>query len=470
MLKRLRQLNPCRRPLIVRRYTHADGYTVIELRQPLVVVLLGVALLAYILWPVAETAMLLVALAGLLLTAWLWAWTLARGVHAERKLRYAAVQVGDEIEEQLTLTNASWLPAWAEVVDESNLPGYALASAQAADPQAERRWRVKGMCSRRGVFALGPWELRMADPFRVFAVRQTYTQHEELVVYPPLAQLPGQLQPRSATLGDSRMLRQPLRAETINAVSARAYVPGDPLRHLHWRTTARRGAPFVKVFEPEATSTFWLIPDFDSAAQTGNGEDGTEETLVLLTVALAAQLLRQHLSVGLIAYTDSLSVVRPQPGTAHLWPILRALASLHPYPRPITQTLAEVTPLLSPRSMTVVLSPTLDADWLSALQRFIRKDGGAELILLDRDSFIGAATGRADNAARSLTSHGLPTHVVRRGDVTPVLGAYGALRRWEFMTLGTGRIVVRQTPRSSTPSPVPPLLRNGGGSGRGPDA
>jgi uncharacterized protein (DUF58 family) len=449
VLQRLRQLISLRRPFVVRRYARADGHTVIELRQPLVAGALIVALLAYLVWPVAETAMLVVALAGLLLAAWLWARALARGVSATRRLRYAAVQVGDEVEEQLTLVNGSWLPAWAELVDEGNLPGYTLASVRGADPQAEQRWRVKGICARRGVFALGPWELRMADPFRVFAVRQTYAQHEELIVYPPLAQLPDVLQPRSATLGDQRRLRQPLRAETINAVSARGYVPGDPLRHLHWRTTARHGAPFVKVFEPEATSTFWLIPDFDSAAHTGDGDDNTEEALVLLTAALAAQLLRQHLRVGLLALTETMTFVRPQPGTAQLWPILRALAPLHPHPRPIAQTLVEVAPLLSPRSMAVVLSPALDADWLAALHRFRHRNGGAELMLLDRDAFSGEATGRADNAARFLVSHGLPTRVVRRGEVTPVLGAYGALRRWEFMTLGTGRVVVRQTPRGA---------------------
>jgi uncharacterized protein (DUF58 family) len=470
VLNRLRQFDPFRQSLVVRRYTHAGGHTTVELRQPLVVVALMVAALAYSVWPVAETAMLLIAVLGLITLTWWWAQTLAREVRAERKLQYAAVQVGDEIEEQLSLTNTSWLPVWAEFVDAGDLPGYSVASVRGADPANVQRWRIKGVCSRRGVFKLGPWEVRMADPFRVFTVRRTYTQLEELVVYPPLAQLPQQLQPRSATLGDHRMLRQPVRAETLNAISARAYAPGDPLRHLHWRTTARHGQPYVKVFEPEATSTFWLIPDFDSAVHLGPADDNTEEALVLLAVALAAQLLRQHLSVGLMAQTEALTVVRPQPGNAHLWPILRALAPLHPQPRPIAQTLTEMASLLSPRSMVVVLSPALEADWLSVLQRFIRKSGGAELLLLDRDTFAEVAiSGRAESTARFLRSHGLPTHVVRRGEVKPMVGAYGALRRWEFMTLGTGRIVVRQTPRGAAPSPVAPAFgasEEGQGGGR----
>ncbi len=451
-----------RQPWVIYRFASATCDACLELRQPFIIPATLIALLAYVIWPTAETAMALVTLLGLIAAALAWAWQLARGVRAERRLRFAAVQVGDEVEEELALINDTRLPVWAEFRDHSDLPGYTLTSVRAADPRELKRWRVKGICTRRGVYALGPWEIRLSDPFGVFGVRHTYTRQSELIVYPPLAELPAHLQPRNATQGDHRLLRQPLRAETINAFTTRPYAPGDPLRHLHWPTTARHDALYARVFEPEATSTFWLIPDFDANAQSGAGDDSTEETLVLLVTALAAQLLRSHLTVGLLAYTEALTVVRPQPGVAHLWPILRALAPLHPYPRPIGEALAEIAPLISSRARLIVISPALEADWPKALRQFARRESGAELILLDPASppaspsplltaeLRGQERGPGVRSiARALAEHGVAARVVRRGEVKPIPASYGALRRWEFMTLGTGRVVIRQTPRGA---------------------
>jgi hypothetical protein len=48
---------------------------------------------------------------------------------------------------------------------------------------------------------------------------------------------------------------------------------------------------------------------------------------------------------------------------------------------------------------------------------------------------------------------GLTARIVRRGELQPATSSYGALRRWEFMTLGTGRVVVRQKPREMASPP-----------------
>jgi uncharacterized protein (DUF58 family) len=397
-------------------------------------------------------------------------------------------------------------------VDHSDLPGYAVASVRAADGHSSIQWRARAICARRGLFTLGPWELRLGDPFGIFLVRQVYTQPQSLLVYPPLAPLPDTLLPHRATVGDHRPLHQPLPAETINAISTRPYSPGDPLRHIHWRTTARRDAPYAKLFEPEATSTIWLIPDFDPAAHLSlqmderpersevqrsevegraapstappvraaspgpPGRDGlrgfaqgaypeseeslasTEETMVLLAASLAAQLLRARLSVGLLARTDALHVVLPRHGQPHLWQILQTLAPLHPpaHAQPLAQTLAEGQALISARDLLIILTPSLD--WPRALKQVARRRGGAEAILLDPVSFGGA--GRAEPFVSLLAELGLTAKIVRRGELRPIPASYGTLRRWEFMTLGTGRAVARQTPRSAsavTASKVLPL-------------
>ncbi len=435
-----------RTSFILRRYAYPDRLVTIELRRRLPPVIALIAVLWYVAAPSAVTAVLAFGLVGLVAVAWFWARAMAREVSATRRLIFAAVQVGDELEEHLSLDNRAPLPVlWAEFVDRSDLPGYAVSSVRAADPASTVRWHAHAVCSRRGLFTLGPWELRLGDPFGLFQVRQVYTACQELLVYPPLAPLPPQLLPHNSLLGDHRRLRQPVHAETLSATTTRRYAPGDPLRHVHWPTSARRDALYTKVFEPEATSTIWLVPDLDPTVHLGTGPDSTEETMVLLLASLADHLLRRGLAVGLLAQGERVHALRPQAGRGQVWTVLRTLAPVHATsPYPLGPALTRLGASLPARDRVVVVTPSLDTSWTQALRGLAHRSG-VEAIVLDPESFGGV--GRAEAAVHALADQGIAARVLRRGELQAASGAYGQVRRWEFRTLSTGRAVAKQTPR-----------------------
>jgi uncharacterized protein (DUF58 family) len=425
----------------------------IRLRQPVI----GAALIVLLTWlilaphPLAVTGS--VTLGSLLLFNYLWVRALARRVAAQRTLRYSAVQVGDELEELLTLDNHSRLPViWAEFVDRSTAPGYSISGVRAGGARKTEQWRLHTSCSQRGVYSLGPWDVRLGDPFGLFEARQAYHQQTEIVVYPPLAALPPEIAHHRRAIGDRAPLRQPVSAETINAMSTRPYVMGDALHRVHWRTTAKRDDLFVKIFEPEAASTMWLIPDLDETvhAQLGEGAESSLEKMIILTASIASRLLDEHLAVGVIFDAASGHTVLPQAGSAHLWTILRALALAQPRAdRPLAETLVHARSIVSLRDSAVILTPSLDPEWSRALPQLSggSRMGGVEVVLLDPTSFGGSSGAEAFRTM--LLEQGVPTHIVRRQDIRPALGAYGAVRRWEFKTLGTGRVAVIRTPRAA---------------------
>ncbi len=471
----------------------------LSIHQRLPFAALPLLLLWYLANPAPVAIMCAAALAGLILCSYLWARSMGRQVRGQRRLRYAAFQVGDELEEQVSLANDSILPAiWAEFYDTANLPGYTVTSVHYADARSTVSWRDHTTCTRRGLFRLGPWELRLGDPFGLFRVRQVYLEKIEVLVYPPLAPLPERLLPRGQVQGEERPLNQPLRAETQDAFTARPYQPGDALRHIHWPVTARHDYPHVRVFEPEASSTVWLVADLDAAVHTGQGGDSSLENMIILLASLAAELLRRRVAVGLLAYSglaqhppaeepspalreaplkgeggsqgvvegsppipgagmsagDAPLVVTPQRGPLHLWDLLRVLATLAPAPgRPFSQLLARAQMLVGGRDQVLAVTPSLDPAWLSELYHFNRgRHGqGAGVILLDPASFDpqARASGAANTFASVLTGQGMRTSVVRQGELHPVSGSYGELSRWEFKILGTGRVFVRHAPKGA---------------------
>lgn len=433
------------------RFMRPECAVRIRLRQPVI----GVALIALLTWlilaphPLAVTG--LVTLGSLTLFSYVWVRSLAWRVTAQRTLRYSAVQVGDELEELLTLDNRSRLPViWAELVDRSTAPGYSISGVRVSDARKTNQWRLHTSCSQRGVYSLGPWDVRLGDPFGIFEARQAYHQQVEIVVYPPLAALPPEIAHHRRSIGDRAPLRQPVSAETINAMSTRPYVLGDALRRVHWRTTAKRDDLFVKIFEPEAASTMWLIPDLDAAVQLGEGAESSLEKMIILTASIAARLLDEHLAVGVILDAATSHTVLPQAGSAHLWTILRALALAQPRTdRPLAETLIHARSIVSLRDSTVILTPSLDPEWSKALPQLSggSRQGGVEVVMLDPISFGGSSGAEAFRTM--LLEQGVPAHIVRSQDIRPAIGAYGAVRRWEFKTLGTGRVAVMQTPRAA---------------------
>jgi uncharacterized protein (DUF58 family) len=438
------------------RWTKAESEVRIRLRQPIIAVALLVLVAWLIIAPSAVALTGLVTLGSLLVFSFWWVRLLAKGVTAQRALRYSAVQVGDELEEALTLDNRSRLPViWAEFVDQSTAPGYSISGVRTSGARKLEQWRLHTSCSQRGVYSLGPWEVRLGDPFGLFEARQAYHQQTEIVVYPPLAALPPEIAHHRRSIGDRAPLRQPLSAETINAMSTRPYVMGDALHRVHWRTTAKRDDLFVKIFEPEAVSTMWLIPDLDANVQLGEGEESSLEKMIILIASIAARLLEERLAVGVIldaaqgGHAASGHTVLPQMGSAHLWAILRALAMAQPRTdRPLAETLIHARSIVSLRDSAVIVTPSIDPEWSKVLPHLSggTRLGGVEVVLLDPISFGGSSGAEAYRTM--LLEQSVPTHIVRRQDIRPAIGTYGAVRRWEFKTLGTGRVAVIQTPRA----------------------
>lgn len=76
---------------------------------------------------------------------------------------------------------------------------------------------------------------------------------------------------------------------------ARAYQPGDDLRAVDWKATARLGRPFVKLFAEERERTIWLLVDTSasmSAPRRGEDADGprTKPAFVRELVGLLAMV------------------------------------------------------------------------------------------------------------------------------------------------------------------------------------
>ncbi|MGH2538258.1 MAG: DUF58 domain-containing protein, partial [Candidatus Promineifilaceae bacterium] len=415
----------------------------LTLRRRLPVVWLLLLAAAAVLLPGRVWNTLLIGLGGLVLVAYVWARQLQRGLSGRREVRYAWVGVGDRLSEQFELRNDSWLPAlWVEVVDEGNVPGYRPAVVRSLGARAGDRWRSSAVCRQRGQFRLGPWALHSGDPFGIFSLTIPYPPAGEIVIHPPIhQQLPLPL-PAGGRSGRARTAERSWQA-TLNAAGVRDYRPDDPLGWIHWPTSARRDGLFTRQFDLDAAGDVWLLLDMQAAAQLGQGLEGTEEHLVLLAAALAAQALRANRPAGLAAYGRRPQIIAPGRGQGQQWRLLRGLALVRADgERGLEAALVDLGRLARRGSAAVVLTPSGRADWLPALLSLSQRGVGCQIVLLDRESFAspaGADPGSSQGLAEALRQLGYPSRLVRRGQLGPPLQARPRRGYWEFKVTRTGR-------------------------------
>jgi uncharacterized protein (DUF58 family) len=107
---------------------------------------------------------------------------------------------------------------------------------------------------RRGVVKVGPVSVVRGDPLGLFERAHNRDQPVDLYVHPRTVLFDGQ------SLGFLRDLEgmpaSDLSRDDVSFHALLEYQPGDDLRHVHWRSTARTGVMMVRQFEETRRSHF----------------------------------------------------------------------------------------------------------------------------------------------------------------------------------------------------------------------
>jgi len=418
----------------------------IRLRLRLPVLWLAVLLLGAVLLPDRVWTTLLIGFGGLFLVAFVWVWLLSRGLYASRRLRFGWVAVGDRLQEVFRLVNTSDVPAlWIEIVDESNVPGYQAAVVRSLGSKQSDQWRESAVCLRRGLFHLGPWEIRSGDPFGIFTVTRRYPQQQEIIIHPPIR---GDLTlplPQGQSSGRTRARQHSWQAN-INAASLREYHPADPYIWIHWPTSARRGELFVRQFDLDAAGEIWILLDLEAAKQLGEGKaEGTEEQAILLAASLAARALNSTRGVGLVAHGSRPWIVQPGFGQGQQWKILRALALMTADGDvPLAAALRDLSHIARRGAAAVIITPSDETSWLPELTTLARSGVFSNVILLDRPSFGGE--GSSLTVREAVQMLGFNADIFHQGDIDAGLDEEERQGFWEFKVTSLGKAVAVKRP------------------------
>ena len=140
----------------------------------------------------------------------------------------------------------------------------------------------------RGVIRVGPLTLARRDPLGLLSREVTWHDRHLLHVHPPVVPLP----PNSAGLVrdlEGRPSRRLADAD-LSFHAVRDYAPGDEMRHIHWKSTAKTGTLMVRQFEESQTARVAVLFD---ALRAEYASDDEFELAVSVAASLSVQAVRE---------------------------------------------------------------------------------------------------------------------------------------------------------------------------------
>jgi uncharacterized protein (DUF58 family) len=362
---------------------------------------------------------------------------LKRGIEFKRNTRHMRGSVGDIFEERFEVGINSLVGCpWLEVVNQSTLPGATGSKLLTNIKRQEKRLFIgRTALTRRGAFPLGPTVISAGDPFGLFPIEMQVPANQTLIVLPmtyPLENFP----PPPGLLPGGKTIRVKTQDVTPHAAGVREYSPGDPMKRIHWRSTARRNQIMVKEFEQDPQAEIWVFIDGKRDLHVQKAEENStkvEERLfkgrsevklpcdtfeyALSTAgSLAKYYLHNRKSVGLVCSSARTTILASERGERQLGKILETLAFLQPDGAiPLQSVVSLQAKLLPLGSGVILITPSTSPGMLVAVEDLQHRNLRPIIIFIKADTFGGE---KRDQEAwlRSMTAMNVPVIRVGYGD------------------------------------------------------
>jgi uncharacterized protein (DUF58 family) len=384
----------------------------------------------------------------LIAIAWLTSMFALRGIKVERNARSLRASVGDIFEEHFEISNTSKIPKlWLEVANDSNMP-YATGSRVLTFLRARQKriYTARNWLTTRGGFPLGPTTVTSGDLFGIFRVSKSYPPTSSLVVLPMIFPVAEFLSPPGLLPGGKAIRRKSIDI-TPHAAGIREYVPGDPMKRIHWPTSIRREQLMVKEFEQDPQAEVWLFLDTHKNAHIAKPiEDhdappiddllllkrrkvklapSTLEYSISITASLAHYFIAQRRAVGLVsALGRTFKVIPAERSERQEAKILEELAflqaeSTYTLPGLVTAQMGQ----LPQGSSAILVTPMIWPELLLGVDSLQRRNLRPVVVLLMSQSFGSRANN--EDLAQSLNERKVPVcRVYCEADLSETLSSF----------------------------------------------
>ena len=174
-------------------------------------------------------------------------------------------------------------------------------------------------------------------------------------------------QPAASALAGA--YRSRFRGRGVDFVESRNYLPGDDIRNMDWRVTARTGKPHTKIFQEERERPVLVVVDASPSLYFGTRTRLKSVAAGQLAAAVAWSAVRRGDRIGAFLFAPgSHRELRPSGGRRGAMRVIRGLVdwlnpeSIQKGYEPLSTTLERVRHAVRPGSLVLIISDFFNLD------------------------------------------------------------------------------------------------------------
>ena len=236
------------------------------------------------------------------------------------------------------------------------------------NPRSTTVFSYTATCYRRGHYTSSHAILQSSGPLGLIVQRRTFDLPLNLTVYPTYHQMKGLPVAETAWADWGHAVRTSIAAEFYGS---KEYQHGDPLKHIHWRNTARLGTFMLKEFEQANQGS--VVVTFETRRDFGTGRETTLEYSIKIAASLAKLCADSGRSIDIITGATPLT-------NAGWREAMDFLAHLKVEGK---DTLTELMSVSEPDKIVVVIVPTIETKIIPILSQLADRVRGLVVLLLE---------------------------------------------------------------------------------------
>lgn len=214
--------------------------------------------------------------------------------------------------------------------------------------------------SKRGYFEVGEIEVTVQDIFRLFKFKKRISSTASLLVYPKTIKL-NSFRTSSSQHQGELMSRDGKFEDRTRINTLRDYVEGDNIKSIHWKLTAKKDQPMIKVFDNRVDSTIAIFLDNTLRSYEDDVDNRLEDKAVDVALSIIDYCLDNNLKSTLLHQHKDKTQVTSGSEIDDLKLFLEALAKLKATGRTdFTDLILNNIENISKGSSIIMVTPNLD--------------------------------------------------------------------------------------------------------------
>jgi Uncharacterized conserved protein (some members contain a von Willebrand factor type A (vWA) domain) len=175
-------------------------------------------------------------------------------------------------------------------------------------PFKSKSFSVELQCKYRGNYEIGAESVEFEDFLGIFKLKYKVRTKKYITVYPHIVYLDN-FQLKTDFLSESHSILNNKQEDMSTIADVRNYYPGDSLRRIHWKLTAKSRTMMVKKFQSTSETSVVIMLDLRRNPYTTEQNIILEDKLIESIVSVMHYCLYNWIPVKLVYFNDGIKSI-----------------------------------------------------------------------------------------------------------------------------------------------------------------